>query len=471
MKLVIGSYNVRGLGAKTARTKLKNVIQTTRPFLDILAVQEHKLRDTNIQFFTTNIWPQARVFHLPAADGAHAQRNPHVNGGRGGVLLAISPTIAASVTDHGVLPQNGGLWIHIDAPNGLKKAGITSRPGQTGSQPTDGGRVLKRLDRIYTDSTLLPHLHNSDILPASELSDHLLVLTTFHLGPSKGYRKSNYRMNIANLHDPKLKENIKQLWIQWEQKYEATNTSPTVALKSCIKRVAKLCQLWGKKAASKKKDKYNRLQLKVHGLLLQLQADPSNIYTQIKLETAQNDLNLWETEKARWTQLHLDMKWEEEGQRSSKLFFNSIKARKRQTTVHALQDELGHTYSEQDDMLQLAAEYFQEILQEPAEDPLQQSAVHELLSKTSAQVSNEERLKLQKDFSTEEMHTAAKLLGRNKCPGPDGVHLEFFLLLWDTVAPLLTKATTEAFQQDSLLPSFNRGVITLLPKDGDATLL
>ncbi|KAL3690966.1 hypothetical protein R1sor_004617 [Riccia sorocarpa] len=242
-------------------------------------------------------------------------------------------------------------------------------------------------------------------------------------------------------------------------------------LRGCIKRVAKYCQLWGKRAAAKRKEKQSKLQLKVHGLLLQLLSDPANIYTQIKLETAQNDLNMWETEKARWIQYHLDRKWEEEGQKSTKLFFNSIKARKRQTAVHALQDEHGNVHTDQEEMLELAAEYFQEILQEPPPDPQQQAAVDILLNNTSAQVSQEERDELQKAFTDEELHKSAKLLGRNKCPGPDGIPLEFFLTFWDTISPLLLRASVEGLQQGSLLPAFNRGTITLLPKEGEATKL
>ncbi|KAL3702536.1 hypothetical protein R1sor_020558 [Riccia sorocarpa] len=179
MKLVVGTYNVRGLCAKMARTKLRNGISSIKPSLGILAIQEHKLREENIQFLTSAIWPQATLFHLPATDGVLAHRNAIVIGGKGGVTIA------------------------------------------------------------------------------------------------------------------------------WQQKYEDNDTPPLLTLKGCIKR-AKYCQLWRRRQATARKDRQNMLTVKVHGLTLQLEADPSYIYTQLKLEEALNQLKAWEEEKARWLQHHLD---------------------------------------------------------------------------------------------------------------------------------------------------------------------
>ncbi|KAL3679780.1 hypothetical protein R1sor_022736 [Riccia sorocarpa] len=533
MKLRIGSYNVRGLCARTARTKLRGFISSFNPQLDILAVQEHKLRSTNINFFTTSIWPQAKVFLLPASDGVHAQRNPSVSGGKGGVILAVSPSIASLIVNSGLLPANGGLWLHLDTADG-RKLGIaaiyapnsaaerttlwdaletaldTSRSwivagdfnmitnsldqvggtakvvtGEENSSWTRfinaydlidtftrrDGQLNYTIDRIYADATLLANRLSSEIIPGSELSDHLPIVTTFKLQHQQGHHKSDYRVSIAVLQDPTLKTNLTRLWGQWQNKHECMGSSPLITLKACLKRSVKYCQIWGKKTAIKRKEKQNRLTLKVHGLLLQLQSDPSNISSQLKLEEVQHDLSSWETEKARWIQHLLDRNWEEEGERSTKLFFNSIKSRKKQTTVHALQDDAGVLHTENDKILQLASEYFVNILQEPPVQTTQQLAAEDILSKVQAQVTMLERESLQRLFTGEELHNAAKLLGRSKCPGPDGIPLEFFLLFWETVSPLLLRATTHGLQNGTLLPFFNKGVITLLHKDGDNTLL
>ncbi|KAL3689674.1 hypothetical protein R1sor_015983 [Riccia sorocarpa] len=348
---------------------------------------------------------------------------------------------------------------------------LLSQQDQQNQVPTDGGRILKRLDRTYIDSSLLQYHTSTEILPGSELSDHLPLLTVLHLGNISGTKKSSYRMNTSALQDTELKNHLSSLWKQWEKNYEDNGTPALDALKNCIKRTSKFCQLWGKKKALKRKVKLNKLSLKVQGLLLQLQSDPANIYTQLKLEAAQTELTVWETDKARWIQKHLDKRWEAQGDRATKLFFNAIKARKKQTATHALQDKEGNLHTDQDEMMQLAVDYFEDILQEPPPTSDQDLATEELLTKTEARVTAEEREGLQKSFSTEELLQAAKLLGRNKCPGPDGIPLEFFLQLWDTVAPLLLKATTQGLEQGRVLRFFNKGLITLLPKEGDVILL
>ncbi|KAL3689494.1 hypothetical protein R1sor_015803 [Riccia sorocarpa] len=321
MKISVGSYNVRDLCARTARTKLRQFILNTRPALDILAVQEHKLRDRNLDFITSAIWSQALIFHVPAADGAHAARNPLVTGGKGGVLLMVRASFAPSIVDHGPLPLDGGLWIHFDLPDGRKmglaalyapnsvadrtslwtaleasldlsrnwilvgdfnmitqqedqiggtpelaigtkksqwenllhtldlrdtfkatdgalrftwdnrrQAMLLGQEGQDNDQLLDAGRMLKRLDRIYVGSTL-HNLISTKILPGSELSDHLPVISVFQLGSPSVFNKTNYRMNTASLQDPKLKAQLATLWVQWQIKYENSNTPALQALR------------------------------------------------------------------------------------------------------------------------------------------------------------------------------------------------------------------------------------------------
>ncbi|KAL3689766.1 hypothetical protein R1sor_016075 [Riccia sorocarpa] len=279
MKIVLATYNVRGLCSRLARTQLKNLIRTCRPSFDVLAIQEHKLREQNIDFLTSSLWSQATIFNLPATDGIHAERNPSVIGGKGGVLLAVSPKLAPLIVNNGILPSNGGIWIHLDLIDGtrlgiaaiyaphtaaerallwasmeatldisrkwtLLPPHLTKKEERRGQLrlPTDSGRVLKRLDRIYTDSSLLRNPYSSEIITASELSDHLPAVTTLHLGaPPTASKKTNYRMNTAALHDLKLRDHLSILWRKWEQKYVEAGIAPLQALKACIKRSAKFC--------------------------------------------------------------------------------------------------------------------------------------------------------------------------------------------------------------------------------------
>ncbi|KAL3697678.1 hypothetical protein R1sor_011754 [Riccia sorocarpa] len=559
MKLVIGTYNVRGLCARTAKTKLRNVISGIKPSLHILAVQEHKLRESNIQFLSANIWPQAVIYNLPASDGVHAQRNPNVTGRKGGVLIAVGLSFAPLVSAHGTLPRDGGLWLHFETPEGRKMgflalyaphtsaerallwaslvteldssrnwlvAGdfnmITTAADQMGGTPkllsgdelahwntfvetydlqdtftpTDGikftwdnkrldllqqlqplnsqadsARVLKCLDRIYSDASLLRTSYSSEIWSGSELSDHLPYVAVLQIGPIIRHKKSSYGMNVDALQDHTLQQNLTQLWKQWQRKHEVAGTPALLTLKSCIKRAAKYCQLWGKKMAAKRKEKHTRLSLKVQGLSLQLQADPTNIFTQLKLDEARTELNAWESEKARWIQRHLDRRWEDDGERSSKLFFNSIKARKKPTLIHAIQDPDGILHSDSDKVLEIAAQYFENILQEPPSADQNQTAAEELLHHVRAQVSPADRENLQKLFTSEELHVAAKLLGKHKCPGPDGIPLEFYLVFWETVEPLILAATTQGRHLHTTVLLCNEAVFEAKRQGQDSVLL
>lgn len=78
---------------------------------------------------------------------------------------------------------------------------------------------------------------------------------------------------------------------------------------------------------------------------------------------------------------------------------------------------------------------------------------------------------LNKEISIEELYGAASCLGRNKCPGPDGIPLEFILAHWEVVRPSILKALNLGFDRVHLQESFTQGLIVLLRKKRDQRLL
>ncbi|KAL3685602.1 hypothetical protein R1sor_003624 [Riccia sorocarpa] len=398
----------------------------------------------------------------------------------------VRASFAPLIVDHGPLPLDGGLWIHFDLPDGRKMGlvalyapnSIADRtslwialevsldPSRNWILAGDFNMITQQEDQIGCTPKLASGtekaqweklLHTLDLRDTFKATDGALRFTWDNRRQAMMLAQEG-QDTIQPLDAGRVLKRLDRIYVDLQHNLISTKILPGAELSEHL-------------PAEKRKAKQTKLTLKVHGLLLRLQADPANVSTQLQLQEAQTHLATWETEKARWHQRHLDRLWEDDGDRSTKLFFNAIKARKKQTGFTALQDDHGTLHTEESKILDLAANYFADILQEPAVISPQHSAVDELLSRTSAQVTNEERESLQKDFTLQELHTAAKLLGRDKCPGPDGVPLEFFLSLWDTVSPLVLRATSEGLQTGAILPFFNRGTITLLQKEGDSTLL
>lgn len=54
-----------------------------------------------------------------------------------------------------------------------------------------------------------------------------------------------------------------------------------------------------------------------------------------------------------------------------------------------------------------------------------------------------------------------------KCPGPDGVPVEFYQTLWPSVGPLLLKLLNKGLEKEEFSTEFTLGQIVLLPKKND----
>lgn len=66
-----------------------------------------------------------------------------------------------------------------------------------------------------------------------------------------------------------------------------------------------------------------------------------------------------------------------------------------------------------------------------------------------------------------ELHDAAKLLAKNKVPGRDGILVEFYLVIWEQIGPILLAVLQKGLEDGSLHPKLTEGVIVLLAKLGD----
>ncbi|KAL3679112.1 hypothetical protein R1sor_022068 [Riccia sorocarpa] len=115
-------HHARGLTRRVARTQLRIALQDLPQKIEILAIQEHKIRAHKLDFFLQNVWPTGKIFAEPASDGVHALQNPYVTAGKGGVSLAVSDRIATMVTRSGRI-ANRAVWVHLDG-EGMSNTGI-----------------------------------------------------------------------------------------------------------------------------------------------------------------------------------------------------------------------------------------------------------------------------------------------------------------------------------------------------------
>lgn len=73
---------------------------------------------------------------------------------------------------------------------------------------------------------------------------------------------------------------------------------------------------------------------------------------------------------------------------------------------------------------------------------------------------------LEASITQDEVKTAILSMSAGKSPGPDGFPVEYYKAFINIITPILTMVFEEAFQSGSLPPTFNEGLISLIPKKG-----
>lgn len=75
------------------KTKVKVLIKNFQPKLDVFCGQEHKMREDRLKMLPYQLWHGVEFIMALALDGAIATRDPNVDSGKGGLLMAIKPIL------------------------------------------------------------------------------------------------------------------------------------------------------------------------------------------------------------------------------------------------------------------------------------------------------------------------------------------------------------------------------------------
>ena len=102
MKWNIITHNIRGLNDPDNIARERCFINSLTPRVDIVMVQEHKLRGKALENLDSRLMPGCASWILEAAPGERSWINPNA-AGKGGVGILLAHKYARFVTEHGAL--------------------------------------------------------------------------------------------------------------------------------------------------------------------------------------------------------------------------------------------------------------------------------------------------------------------------------------------------------------------------------
>lgn len=166
--------------------------------------------------------------------------------------------------------------------------------------------------------------------------------------------------------------------------------------------------------------------------------------------------------KARWSMF---------GEKPSAYLLGLEKRRSKDNTITSLINDSGRIITSNQQILEMERDFFSKIYKED-QSTLEPLHHMNLSAEEIPQVSELNRLRINRPFTSQELHAALKDLNKNKTPGSDGLTPEYYLAFWDILKDDFLASIEFSLENDSMSEQQRTGIITLIPKrDLDRNLL
>ena len=316
-----------------------------------------------------------------------------------------------------------------------------------------------RLDMFWISTFFLPFVLSVDIFPFFR-SDHSYVYlklslpSTIHRGPGV------WKFNVTHLKDPAFVLLVEEFWRFWktEKPFFFSLSAWWDAGKARLRR--KIRTFSSKKAATTRK----RLSSLQHTLFhLNRRANLGEDVTPL-LNDTKAALEAIHRERARGCRIRANVQWAEEGEASTKYFFNLEKSRGQSRLFSAIRTVNGLIVTSFLLILRAWVAFYVSLY---TADTLQVKKQDFFLSQIDKKLSPAQRELCEGELTLEECKLALDAMATGKSPGLDGFPAEFYQCFWALIGQDYVEVVNSCYSVGSLTASQRGGLITLLYKKGD----
>jgi hypothetical protein len=318
--------------------------------------------------------------------------------------------------------------------------------------------VATRIDRIYAPA---PFVQAVDIVSVGALSDHKAATCSLSFGTPVA--PSYWKLNVSLLQNPLFVARIEDVLQLWRNDLHLF-PDPSRHWDSLKSRIRTVSRHFAQFAAHLSRIRVRKAEDAVVVAKAAFAAHPSP-ETSSRLDLEEERLDEIHKQRLQGSLLRSRSRWLLEGERPSRFFLNLEKARLADTTISTLQTPTGTTVSSPSDLTRTAANFYQQLFR-PEDDP-DRHALAAILAHLP-HLDPEDFTTLDGDLTLAELTAAANRCPSGKCPGPDGLPIEFYQTFWDILGPHLLNVVRWCLHNHAPLPATMRGsAFRLLFKKGD----
>ena len=313
-------------------------------------------------------------------------------------------------------------------------------------------KQASRIDYALTSCGLASYVENVMYVPSIKTDHQAFFLAIDLLDKQRG--KGYWRLNVSKLTDKEFVDCINKCIEEALAEYQGNH--PCTIWENLKEKVAKVAKRQSRKKCSENQLAISQL-LEQIGLLeenMELDENQENLLLYSKVE-----LDKLVEEQARGTLFRSKAKWQEEGEKSTKYFFNLEKSRYNAKTCHMLVHE-GRQVTEDKDILSIEQKYYEKLYTKDEDVEFRATNTYDI------KVNTVEREAQEREITLNEMATAIKELKNNKTPGEDGLPVEFYKVFFGKIGELLLDVYMCAYEEKCMCKTTMTGILNLIPKPG-----
>lgn len=319
------------------------------------------------------------------------------------------------------------------------------------------GSQASRIDYWLISNHLADMTSSSNIIPIA-LSDHALL--TLNVGDQQPRRGPGlWRLDNSLLGDAAYVEEISNLLESLNTDSEGRDPLTNWEWVKFKIRERTVEFETEKRRASIKEEK----ELNKKFISLMEERDSGKEISMEELDSIKRELSEIEQSRAQKIIFRARANYARYGEKSSKYFLNLEKRKAKGKIISSLITEDGTTLTETKDILEFERAFYEKLYEQDndaPEIPLEQPSLN------FPRISDLSRERLEGELSAQELQSTLKLMSHGKCPGSDGITVEFYVKFWPLLEGLLVRALQVAIDKGEMLVEQRRGIVMLIPKKG-----
>ncbi len=336
-------------------------------------------------------------------------------------------------------------------------------PQYTYQDPKNGSK--SRIDYIFISDQLKYDLKEIVLKQAPKKDRHKALFAKIKLKLNKR-GKGTWKLNNNLLETPEFNMLLKETVIECQYHKDDLDKRSKWELIKILTRDGSI--RLGIQRSKKQKSFISKIQKDLD--TLNKAEDNGDIVDPLEKESLEKTLNNYYKEKDNGYILRSKIKFVNEGERSSKFFFNLEKNRQSSNVIRHLKDNNGNIKSTDSEILEISGEFYEKLF---ASKNITDEKINEYLENIDLdkKLTNAEKLMCDEKITIKEIENVIKNLKPGKSPGCDGLTTEFYKKFWHVIKEPFTEMLNETYEQGELPYTMRKAILALLYKKGDNLLL